>query len=130
MCSSLRQSRGSARCLLDGSFLSATATALPTTSDHASREGPIIDLRDVSVRYLGPHERVLTFKEYVITWLRGGMATEELNALSHVNLTVRRGESVGVIGRNGAGKSTLLKIIARVLRPTSGTAKVHGVVAP
>jgi ABC-2 type transport system ATP-binding protein/lipopolysaccharide transport system ATP-binding protein len=95
-----------------------------------SRERPVIDLHDVSVRYLVPHERVLTFKEYVIRWLRGRVATEELNALSHVNLTVQRGEAVGVIGRNGAGKSTLLKVIARVLRPTSGTSETRGVVAP
>lgn len=73
---------------------------------------------------------MLTFKEYLIRWLRGGMVTEELNALSHVSLSVRRGESVGIIGRNGAGKTTLLKVIARVLRPTSGTVDVQGVVAP
>jgi ABC-type polysaccharide/polyol phosphate transport system ATPase subunit len=58
------------------------------------------------------------------------MATQELNALSHVSLSVRRGEAVGIIGRNGAGKSTLLKVIARVLRPTSGNVEVRGVVAP
>ena len=103
---------------------------MPTTSNPATREPPIIDLRDVSVRYLVPHERVPTFKEYMIRWLRGGMATEELNALSHLTLSVRRGESVGIIGRNGAGKSTLLKVIARVLRPTSGTVEVQGMVAP
>jgi homopolymeric O-antigen transport system ATP-binding protein len=104
---------------------------LPTTSDNpATRERPVIDLRDVSVRYLVPQERVLTFKEYLINWVRGRVITEELNALSHVSLCVRRGESIGIIGRNGAGKTTLLKVIARVLRPTSGSVDVRGVVAP
>jgi ABC-type polysaccharide/polyol phosphate transport system ATPase subunit len=73
---------------------------------------------------------VLTFKEYMIRWLRGLVVTEQLSALSHVNLEIRRGESVGILGRNGAGKSTLMKVIARVLRPSEGSAEVRGVVAP
>ena len=41
-------------------------------------------------------------------------------ALDAIDLEVRQGESVGIIGENGAGKSTLLKIIAGVVRPTRG----------
>jgi lipopolysaccharide transport system ATP-binding protein len=47
-------------------------------------------------------------------------------ALSGINLEVRRGESLGLVGVNGAGKSTLLKIIAGVVRPTSGNVDIHG----
>jgi lipopolysaccharide transport system ATP-binding protein len=47
-------------------------------------------------------------------------------ALDSVDLEVRRGESVGVIGENGAGKSTLLKVIAGVARPTAGTVAIAG----
>ena len=47
-------------------------------------------------------------------------------ALDNVDLEVRRGESLGVIGENGAGKSTLLKIIAGVVRPTRGAVRVRG----
>ena len=47
-------------------------------------------------------------------------------ALDAIDLDVRRGESVGLIGENGAGKSTLLKIIARVTRPTAGTVAIDG----
>ena len=103
---------------------------MPTISDPAAQERPVIELRDVSVRYSVPHERVHTFKEYVIRLLRGRGATEELRALSQVNLEVRRGESVGIVGRNGAGKSTLMKVVANVLRPTGGSVDVRGLVAP
>ena len=47
-------------------------------------------------------------------------------ALDAVDLEVRRGESLGIVGENGAGKSTLLKIIAGVVRPTRGEVAVRG----
>lgn len=65
--------------------------------------------------------------------LRGSQKDDEskdqLWALRDIDLEVKRGEVLGVIGRNGAGKSTLLKILARVLRPTGGYARIHGQVA-
>lgn len=47
-------------------------------------------------------------------------------ALQNVDLTVKKGESIGIIGKNGSGKSTILKIITGVLSPTSGTVEVNG----
>src|SRR5271157_5801824 len=47
-------------------------------------------------------------------------------ALRDVNLEVKEGEVLGLIGRNGAGKTTLLKILSRITKPTTGWAEIHG----
>ncbi len=57
-------------------------------------------------------------------WRRG--KHEEFCALDEVSFEVAHGEIVGIIGSNGAGKSTLLKILSRVVRPSAGTAELHG----
>jgi lipopolysaccharide transport system ATP-binding protein len=51
-------------------------------------------------------------------------------ALKDISFEVRRGESVGIIGRNGCGKSTLLQIVCGMTRPTKGEIWVKGRVAP
>ena len=59
-----------------------------------------------------------TLKELFV--LRGRTEPTDVWALRDVSLHVEPGEAVGLIGRNGSGKSTLLRLIAGIIKPTSG----------
>ncbi|WP_026732957.1 ABC transporter ATP-binding protein [Fischerella sp. PCC 9605] len=82
-----------------------------------------ISLKNVSKcykRYVRPVDRL---KEIL---LPGKSHAQEFWALRDINLEVRKGETVGIIGQNGSGKSTLLQIIAGTLTPTTGEVNVKG----
>jgi ABC-2 type transport system ATP-binding protein/lipopolysaccharide transport system ATP-binding protein len=91
---------------------------------------PLIDLEEIGLRYRLAKQRIPSFKEYAVHWMRGTLVHEELWALDGLTLSIGRGESVAIIGHNGAGKSTLLKVISRVLKPTRGRVAVGGTVVP
>lgn len=110
--------------------MTIAADPVPGTGSPPTRGAAAVALGDISVRFDIPAERIVSFKEYVLRRLMGGIERRELWALRDINLEVKAGEVVGVVGRNGAGKSTLLKIVSRVLQPTTGRVVLRGSVAP
>jgi ABC-type polysaccharide/polyol phosphate transport system ATPase subunit len=85
---------------------------------------------DVGIAYRLYGERVNTLKEAVLGRFRHLRQAQLFWALRHATVEIRPGESVGLVGHNGSGKSTLLKVAAGILRPSEGSVKVDGRVAP
>ena len=82
--------------------------------------------------YSNPADRLKQFIFPRIKRLLGRPSTpyyREFWALENISFTVKRGETVGILGSNGSGKSTLLQIICGTLSPTGGTVQTHGRIA-
>ena len=71
-----------------------------------------------------------TFKDYVLGIAGHRPSVSSVNAVSDVSFSVSEGESVALLGHNGSGKSTSLKMLAGVIRPSSGTIRARGRIAP
>lgn len=87
----------------------------------------IIEVRELSKLfpiYDKPHHRLMQ-----MAFGGGKRWFREFCALREIDFTIRRGETVGIVGRNGSGKSTLLQIICGTLAPSSGEVHVRGRVA-
>ncbi|MDC7784326.1 ABC transporter ATP-binding protein [Rhodoplanes sp. TEM] len=104
-------------------------------SSDATRGDVAIRVRDISKHFLlfdRPQDRL---KQSIVPRLQrlAGRPPRryyrEFAALGGVSFDVRRGETVGIVGRNGSGKSTLLQIVCGTLRPNAGSVEVNGRVA-
>ncbi len=90
----------------------------------------LLDVSHVGMKFKIPSERIDNLKEFCIKLVKGQLHYDSFVALKNVTFQVRRGESIGLIGRNGAGKSTLLKIISGIIEPTAGYVKTRGNIVP
>jgi ABC-type polysaccharide/polyol phosphate transport system ATPase subunit len=88
----------------------------------------LIELNDVGLLFRVRKLGRISLKEYLLQGLfrPSKKNSFEVHALEHIDLTVKEGERLGIIGHNGAGKSTLLKLLAGIYPPTSGTRHVRG----
>lgn len=84
----------------------------------------------VSMKFNLSSQKVDNMKEYFIKMIKKELMYQEFWALKDVNFDIQRGDRVGIMGMNGAGKSTLLKVIAGVLKPTEGSVRCFGKIAP
>ena len=82
--------------------------------------------------YSSPRDRL---KQFVLPRLRGLLGLpiqnyyQEFWALKNVSFEIKKGETVGIVGRNGGGKSTLLQLICGTLSPSSGRIQTNGRIA-
>lgn len=79
-----------------------------------------IRLTNISKKYEIHHEKPTLVEKFV----KG--PNETFWALHNINLTIRKGECVGIVGPNGSGKTTLLKIVTGITTPTSGKVETYG----
>lgn len=70
------------------------------------------------------YDKASTLKEKLIFWKRN--KNEVKTVLNNINIDIKKGETVALIGTNGSGKSTLLKLITKIIYPTKGKVIVKG----
>ena len=88
----------------------------------------VIGFDNVNKYFFLQHQK--TIKELIQAIFRKQKTLERVHALKNINFSIKKGETVGIIGKNGAGKSTLLKLMAGVSSPTSGKVSIKGRVSP
>ena len=90
---------------------------------------PVIEVTGVSKSFTIPSVRRETVREHALDLFRP-RANERLRVLDSVSFELRRGESLGLMGRNGSGKSTLLKIVSGIYPADEGRVDVRAALTP
>jgi len=90
----------------------------------------VIEAKNISFAYRVLNKQHSSLKTLFRDFLHGKVSIEDYVAIKDITFEIKKGETVAIIGKNGAGKSTLLKILARVIKPTTGSILITGQVAP
>lgn len=93
-----------------------------------------IDVWNASVDFPIFDAKSRSLKKAVLGKVGGKIGTDQrvpiIEALRDINLSLRHGDRVGLVGHNGAGKSTLLRLLSNIYEPTRGSSRIVGRVAP
>ena len=83
-----------------------------------------IEIRNMYKDFKLVYDKPTTLKERICFWKT--TKVEKRQVLKNINLDIKKGETVALIGTNGSGKSTLLKLMTKILYPNKGTLETHG----
>lgn len=83
-----------------------------------------IVVKDVYKRFKLVYDKPFTLKERLVFWNKTKVGYHEV--LKNINLNIKKGETVALIGVNGSGKSTLLKLMTKIIYPTNGKITTNG----
>ena len=83
-----------------------------------------IEIRNMYKDFKLVYDKPTTLKERICFWKTTNVQKRQV--LKNINLDIKKGETVALIGTNGSGKSTLLKLMTKILYPNKGTLETHG----
>ncbi len=83
-----------------------------------------IEIRNMYKDFKLVYDKPTTLKERICFWKT--TRVQKRQVLKNINLDIKKGETVALIGTNGSGKSTLLKLMTKILYPNKGTLETHG----
>lgn len=110
-----------------------TGQHTPSLAHEMPDDDAVVRLEGIGLKFMSYHDSQPSLKRAVLNLLlrrQPPMTDKAFWALRDINLTIRQGERVGLVGTNGAGKSTLLKVMARIYEPTEGRMQISGRIAP
>lgn len=83
-----------------------------------------IEVRNMSKQFKVDYDKANTLKDKMLFWKKSHVEVHQV--LKNINMDVRKGETVALIGTNGSGKSTLLKLMTKIIFPNKGTIETNG----
>ena len=88
-----------------------------------TKDSLAIEVKNMYKSFKAVYDKPYTLKERLLFW---DTKKEYHEVLNNINLDIKKGETVALIGVNGSGKSTLLKLMTKIIYPTKGSVVTHG----